>query len=103
MQSHLNISKSEVEAFCKRWQLIEFSIFGSAARGTLSPASDVDVLIAFDRDAKPTLAHLSRMRRELEAMVGRQVDLVTRTAIEQSANQARRQSILRDTETIYAA
>jgi predicted nucleotidyltransferase len=38
-------------------------------------ASDVDVLVEFESDARPTLLTLARLERELSAMIGRKVDL----------------------------
>ena len=54
-------------------------VFGSAARGELRPDSDVDVLVEFDRPV--SLFEFSRLRRRLEHLLGRRVDLVTRDAL----------------------
>lgn len=43
------------------------------------------------------------MERELGDILGREVDLVERSAIEQSENYVRRRSILENTEVIYAS
>jgi len=48
-------------------------LFGSCARGTDGPNSDVDVLVVL-RD--PDLAHLIDLRTRLTDLVGREVDLV---------------------------
>lgn len=54
-------------------------VLGSAARGELRPDSDVDVLVDFDRPV--SLFEFSRLRRRLEDLLGRRVDLVTRDAL----------------------
>ena len=43
------------------------------------------------------------MQNELQAVLGRGVDLVERSAIEQSENYIRRKNILQNQEVIYAA
>ena len=42
------------------------------------------------------------MQEELSGMFGRRVDLIERTAVEQSRNYIRRKAILQSAETIYA-
>jgi predicted nucleotidyltransferase len=37
---------------CRRHQVKELSVFGSAARGELRPDSDVDLLVEFEPGAK---------------------------------------------------
>lgn len=56
----------------------EIRVFGSVARGSGSPASDVDFLVDFDRKrrAKSTLRTLD-LARELEELLGRHVDVAT--------------------------
>jgi uncharacterized protein len=49
--------------------------FGSAARGDDRPDSDIDLLVDFDEDS--SLFDLMRMSRELEALLGRPVDVVS--------------------------
>jgi predicted nucleotidyltransferase len=61
-----------------------------------APASgrDVDLLVSFAPDAKWGLFEHARMERELAALLGRPVDLVSRRAIESSENALRRSAIL---------
>lgn len=54
-------------------------VFGSAARGELRPDSDIDLLVAFDRPV--SLFEFARLRRRLQELLGRPVDLVTREAL----------------------
>lgn len=90
----------EVEAFCRRWKIIRLELFGSAARGELTPESDVDFLYTFSEDARWGWNFVDACE-ELEAIVGRAVDLVSRPAIERSANPYRKQAILSSTKLIY--
>jgi hypothetical protein len=44
-----------------------------------------------------------KMEDELKAMIGRDVDVVTRRAVERSSNWIRRQAILESAEPFYVA
>jgi len=54
-------------------------LFGSVARGEAGPASDVDLLVDFDRPIG--LFHFFRVQRRLEEILGCRVDLVMRDAV----------------------
>ncbi len=92
----------QIEAFCQKWNLVEFSLFGSVLRDDFGPESDVDVLVRFDPSARPTLLTLARMARELEGLLGHPVDLLEWTGVEQMRNPYFRRSILEGVRTIYA-
>lgn len=57
----------------------ELWLFGSAAREELRADSDIDLLVDFN--APVTLFEFARLRRRLESLLGRSVDLVTRDAL----------------------
>lgn len=96
------LPKKKIQAFCKRWKVTEFALFGSILRTDFRPDSDVDVLVSFAPMARWTLFDLVKMEEELEEIFGRAVDLVERQAIERSPNYIRRKSILKNPEVIYA-
>jgi predicted nucleotidyltransferase len=50
-------------------------VFGSVARGTSTPASDVDLLVDFE--AGRTLLDQARLRRDLQQLLERSVDVVS--------------------------
>lgn len=95
--------KTQIKSFSTRWKVTEFSLFGSFVKDKLRPDSDIDVLVAFAPDARPTLFDLVKMQMELETLFGRPVDLVERKGLEQSPNYIRRKEILSSLETVYAA
>ena len=103
MKSRIDIPMEEVADFCRRWQVIELSFFGSVLREDFRPDSDVDVLAQFDAEARHTLFDMVRMQEELQRILGRQVDLVSRRGIEASRNYLRRNAILESAEVVYAA
>ena len=97
------LPQDEIADFCRRWQVIELALFGSALRDDFGPDSDIDVLVSFAPDAHWGLFALVQMQDELEAILGREVDLVSRQAVEQSENYIRRKAILSGLEVVYAA
>jgi uncharacterized protein with HEPN domain len=60
MKLPIEIDKSKIEVFCKKWKIIEFSFFGSVLRDDFRPDSDVDVLVVFDPNAKISLFDLMK-------------------------------------------
>ena len=100
---HIDIPLDSIRAFCKRWQVSELALFGSVLRDDFGLASDVDVLVEFEEEARHTLFDMVRMEEELQEIFGRQVDLLTRSGVENSRNYIRRKAILESAETIYAA
>lgn len=99
----MEIPQEQIAAFCRRWKVVEFSLFGSALREDFGPESDVDVLVSFAGDTPWSLMALVRMEEELEQIFGREVDLVERAAVERSENYIRRRHILSSAEPVYVA
>lgn len=90
----------EIEAFCQRWKIDRLELFGSATCKKFTADSDLDFLYTFATDARWGWEFVDACE-ELEAIVGRPVDLVSRTSIERSANPFRKEAILTSTELIY--
>ncbi len=103
MPARLEIDHRAITEFCRHRHIVEMSLFGSVIRDDFGPESDVDVLVTFGPDDKSTLFDHVHMKDELETIFGREVDLVSRTAIEKSKNWIRRRAILEGAERIYAA
>jgi predicted nucleotidyltransferase len=103
MKARIAIPREAIRDFCRRWKVTEFALFGSVLRDDFSPDSDVDVLVVFADDNSPGFEQLAAMRWDLEALFGREVDLVERRAVEQSENYIRRRHILKHVEPLYVA
>jgi predicted nucleotidyltransferase len=97
------LDHARLAEFCRRWQVAEFSLFGSAVSGRFRADSDVDVLVTFAPGARPTLFTLVSMQEELEGLFGRRVDLAERDSVERSHNDVRRRAILDTRRVLYAA
>jgi predicted nucleotidyltransferase len=97
-----DLPQEKIASFCQRWSITELALFGSVLRNDFGPDSDVDVLATFAPDSRRTLLDEAKMEIELEQILGRKVDLVSRSAIEHSRNWLRRDEILSTAETIYA-
>jgi len=93
----------DIEDFCRRWQVSELALFGSVLRDDFRPDSDVDVLVTFAPGAHWSLFDMVRMQKELKSILGREVDLVERKAVEQSENYIRRKKILGSLVPVYVA
>lgn len=93
----------QIQRFCDRWQITEFALFGSVVRDDFRPDSDIDVLVTFAPEAKRGLSETLQMKDELQAILGRKVDFIVKTAIERSENWLRRKNILESAQVIYAA
>lgn len=101
--TRLGITPTQLRDFCQRWQVAELSLFGSVLRDDFHPNSDIDVLVTYLPTAKRGLFEKFWMKEELESLLHRKVDLVSKKAVEHSRNWLRRSNILSDIEVIYAA
>jgi predicted nucleotidyltransferase len=96
------VPPQKIAAFCKRWKVVEFALFGSVMREDFSPQSDVDALVSFAPHSDWGLFDHIRMKQELKELFGREVDLVTRRALEQSRNALLRSEILSTAKVLYS-
>jgi predicted nucleotidyltransferase len=64
--------------FCRKHGIRRLALFGSATRGQLGPESDVDLLVEFAPGRRVGLRFIT-IQEELQALLGRKVDLNTRS------------------------
>ena len=62
-----------------RYGVASLGLFGSVAKDTEGPDSDVDLLVEFT--GEPTFARYMGLKEDLEALLARRVDLVTTTGL----------------------
>lgn len=99
---NIELPLEQIQQFCHRWHITEFSLFGSVLCDDFRPDSDIDVLVTFDPKFRRGLSETLQMRQELRTLFGRPVDLIVKAAIERSENWLRRQNILDSARIIYA-
>lgn len=95
----IRIPRKKIAEFCRRWGVVEFSLFGSILRDDFRPDSDVDVLVTFSPEAQISLFDLVQMKIDLEKIFHRPVDVIEKDALE---NPFRKREILRTAKVVYA-
>jgi uncharacterized protein len=93
------LPEAEIAEICRRYQVRELSLFGSAVRGEMRPDSDIDLLVDYLPGARPSLFDLIGMTNELSDLLGRKVDL----GVKRSLKPRYRDHILAEAHVIYAA
>ena len=95
----LVIPEPAIAEICRRYEIRELSLFGSAVRGELRPDSDIDLLVEFLPSARVSLLRHFAAERELTALLGRKVDLVSKRALREGL----RKEIVPQARLLYAA
>ena len=96
----IKLPTTEIANFCQRWQVTELALFGSVLRDDFRPDSDIDIMVQFHPEVRPTFSHLDQMEAELKAIFHRDIDLITRQGVETSRNDLRRHEILFSAQVI---
>ena len=97
--AHLPVQGRQLSALCRRYHVRKLALFGSVLRADFRPDSDVDVLVAFQPEARIGFVTLSRMQRELSELFQRGVDLVPMDGLKPVI----RESVLLSAQDVYAA
>ncbi len=100
--SNIRLPMDAIRAYCQKWGIFEFALFGSILRDDFDDESDIDVLVQFREGVRYNLSDLIQMGNELETIFGRDVDLIDKQAIASSRNYLRRKIILDSAQVIYA-
>lgn len=99
-EARVRLPLGQIEDFCRKWRVAELSLFGSVLRDDFSSESDVDVLVTFSSDAQVSLLDFVEMQEELQEILRRKVDLVSKGGLR---NPFRRHEILTTRQIVYAA
>jgi predicted nucleotidyltransferase len=97
----LEFDLNAVQRYCREQGIARLELFGSALRSDFRDDSDVDLLATIRPGVKCGLFEWVELKEGLERIFGRSVDLLSRRAVEKSANPYRRNSILAHTQPIY--
>lgn len=101
LYQRLDITAEQLQVFCQNAQIIELALFGSILRDDFSPESDIDILVTFAPNCKISLLDFVGLEYQLQDLLNRKVDLVSKKAVEQDRNWLRRQEILNHYQVIY--
>jgi len=74
----IEVDEAKLADLCRRYQVRELSLFGSAARGEMRPDSDIDLLVEFLPNAEVGLVEHAGLMLDLAQLLGRKVDLVSK-------------------------
>jgi uncharacterized protein len=74
----IQLSQEKLANFCQRWRITEWAFFDSVLQSDFQLDSDVDVLVTFAPDAYWSLFDFVDMQDELQAILERPVDLLSR-------------------------
>src|SRR5881398_1246862 len=93
------VDEAMLTELCRRYQVRELSLFGSAARGEMRPDSDIDLLVEFLPDSSVDLVDYAGLMIDLSDLLGRKVDLVSKNGLKPLI----RSSVLQESRLLYAA
>ena len=100
MHRSLNLDEATLAKLCRAHRIRRLSLFGSQLKGTARPDSDIDLLVEFNPDARPTLLDMAQIEIELsDALGGHKVDVRT----PQDLSRYFRDEVLRTAEVQYVA
>ena len=94
---NIQVDQSKLVDLCRRYQVRELSLFGSAARGEMRPESDIDLLVEFLPDARVGLLEHAGLMLDLADLLGRKVDLVSKNGLKPRI----RSSVLREARLLF--
>jgi hypothetical protein len=97
--ARIPVHSRQISGICRRYHVRRLALFGSVLRDDFRPDSDVDVLVAFEPEARVGFVTLSRMQRELSELFKRPVDLVPMDGLKPVI----RESVLSSAQDVYAA
>lgn len=94
----LAVDAEQLRDVCTRYGVSRLEVFGSVTRGDASPDSDIDILYELAPGARLGW-DIEKLAEELSALLGRQVDLVSRSALHERL----RDDVLSEARLLYAA
>jgi hypothetical protein len=98
MPDRLFVDRDALASLCRRRKIRRLSLFGSTLKSGARPDSDVDLLVEFSREARPSFLDLAQIEQELSGLLaGRRVDLHTADDLSRYF----RDEVLREAEVQY--
>jgi uncharacterized protein len=94
----VTVDEARLAEVCARYGVARLLVFGSVARGTATPDSDIDVLYELEPGRRLGW-EIEQLADELAALFGRPVDLVSPAALHRRL----KDTVLSEARTLYAA
>lgn len=94
----IELPMEAIADLCRKYQVSELSVFGSALGPNFRPDSDIDILVSFKPEAHIGLIALLQFQDQLSEALGRPVDLVPKGALKPLI----RDEILAQAQVLYA-
>jgi predicted nucleotidyltransferase len=94
----VEVDERRLADICDQYGIAELQVFGSQARGTAGPGSDIDVLYTL-RPGRRLGWEIEQLADELTALFGRRVDLVSLRFL----HPLLQSSVLAEARPVYAA
>src|SRR5262245_29121013 len=95
----IDISEEALAELARRYHVREIRLFGSVLRDDFREDSDVDVLVEYELNAGISLFDHFNLHEELEQLLGRKVDLVSKPGLHRII----REYVLATSQIVYAA
>src|SRR5260370_12981701 len=97
-RSILMEKQPEIAAICRRYNVRELALLGSALGPEFRQDSDIDLMVEFKSGARVGLLEFSKLQQELETLLCRKVDLVSKRGLKPVI----RERVLQQAEAVYA-
>ncbi len=94
----VEVDEERLADICDRYGIAKLEVFGSQARGTAKPDSDIDVLYTL-RSGRRLGWEIEQLADELSDLFGHRVDLVS----PRSLHPLLQRSVLAEARPVYAA
>ena len=99
VREQIDIPVEALAELCRRYHVRELALFGSILRDDFRDDSDVDMLVEYEPDARVGLYEHFDLQMELERLVGRKVDLISKRGL----NVVIRDDVVLSSQVLYAA
>ena len=101
MATKVDLKTEQLQQICKKYNVKELYLFGSATTDNFSKDSDLDFIVKFDRQGfEGAFDQFIDFKQELEQIYGRSVDLYH---LKKFRNSIFQQEVERCKELLYAA
>jgi uncharacterized protein len=96
----IHLPADTIADLCRKYGVVELSIYGSFLRSDFRPDSDIDFLAVFaDDDYGPWMGKLTRLESELSSLLDRKVEVVPKPMLKWVI----RNRVLDEAQYVYVA